>query len=73
MRKYVYDRKGKEGTQDNHRMEFSRTIQARTRIVVRMWKVPSACLKPLPGTQDRPKDESGKYEGSQRHIGADID
>ena len=24
------------------------------RMVVRMWKVPSRCLKPLPGTHDRP-------------------
>ena len=30
-----------------------------TKIVVRMWKVPSTCLKPLPGTHESP--ENGVY------------
>lgn len=45
---------GQEELEQSLIRKIVRKVGELTRMVVRMWKVPSACLNPLPGTQDSP-------------------
>ena len=41
---------------------YCHTAALLTRMVVRMWKVPGTCLKPLPGTQESPVSSSSSKQ-----------